>query len=106
MLFGFDARQADEGRSFLSKAGGGNKLGEKIVDERVTHLVRSRDPELPCRPWDGEGLPREQHVWIEKGVVKNLSYSRYWAEAEEASAAIGASRQPGSWRAAPRSPRT
>jgi predicted Zn-dependent protease len=28
MMFGFDARQADEGRSFLSKKGGGNKLGE------------------------------------------------------------------------------
>ena len=33
--FGFDARQADEGRSFLSKKGGGNKLGEQVYDPRV-----------------------------------------------------------------------
>ena len=35
MMFNFNARTADEGRSFLAKAGGGTKLGEKIVDERV-----------------------------------------------------------------------
>src|SRR5690606_20561905 len=31
-----DARIADEGRSPFSKQGGGNKVGEKIMDERVT----------------------------------------------------------------------
>ena len=35
IYFNFDARSADEGRSFLSKPGGKTKLGEKIVDERV-----------------------------------------------------------------------
>ena len=30
------ARSADEGRSFFSKPGGGNKIGMKVVDERVT----------------------------------------------------------------------
>ena len=35
MMFFFDARQADEGRSFLSKKGGGNKLGEQVYDPRV-----------------------------------------------------------------------
>ena len=35
MMFSFDAREADEGRSFLSKKGGGNRLGEKVFDERV-----------------------------------------------------------------------
>lgn len=39
MMFNFDARQADEGRSFLSKKGGGNKLGDKLFDERVTMIA-------------------------------------------------------------------
>ena len=40
-MFGaFNARTADEGRSFMSKEGGGTKLGEKIVDERINILVR------------------------------------------------------------------
>src|SRR5262249_30692300 len=30
------ARSADEGRSPFTKEGGGNKIGEKIMDERVT----------------------------------------------------------------------
>ncbi|HEY4336259.1 MAG TPA: metallopeptidase TldD-related protein, partial [Puia sp.] len=28
----------------------------------------------------GEGVPQEKVSWIEKGVVKNLVYSRYWAQ--------------------------
>lgn len=80
MGFGFNARQADEGRSFLSKAGGGNKLGEKIVDERVTFYTDPTHPEVPSSTWTSSGLPRKKTALIEKGVVKNLFYSRYWAE--------------------------
>ena len=36
MMEAFDAREADEGRSFLAKKGGGNRLGEKLFDERVS----------------------------------------------------------------------
>ncbi|MEX2325491.1 MAG: metallopeptidase TldD-related protein, partial [Gemmatimonadaceae bacterium] len=36
MAFSLNARSADEGRSFFSKPGGGNKNGMKVVDERVT----------------------------------------------------------------------
>ena len=42
MLGVFDARQADEGRSFFAKRGGGNRLGEKLFDDRVT-IVQSDD---------------------------------------------------------------
>ena len=42
MMTGFDARQCDEGRSFLTKKGGGNRLGEKVFDERVTVYARNR----------------------------------------------------------------
>jgi predicted Zn-dependent protease len=79
MIFSFDARQADEGRSFMAKAGGGTKLGEKIVDERVTIYSDPTHPEAPASTWAGDGRPREKTYWIEKGVVKNLYYSRYWA---------------------------
>jgi len=41
-----DARQADEGRSPFVKPGGGNKIGEKIVDERVTIFADPNDPQL------------------------------------------------------------
>jgi predicted Zn-dependent protease len=83
MLGNFNARRADEGRSFMSKAGGGTKLGEKIVDERVTVYSDPTHPDIPVSPWAGDGQARKKTMWIEKGVVKNLSYSRYWAQKKE-----------------------
>src|SRR3990170_7464916 len=80
IFFGLDARQADEGRSFLSRPGGKTSLGEKLVDERVTFYSDPWHPDLPTSPWNGDGRPQEKITWIEKGVVKNLTYSRYWAE--------------------------
>lgn len=80
IFFGLDARQADEGRSFLSQPGGKTRLGEKLVDERVNIYSDPLNPELPTSTWTGDGRPQEKISWIEKGVVKNLSYSRYWAE--------------------------
>lgn len=76
----FDARAADEGRSFLSKAGGGNKLGEQVYDPRVTMISDPWHPELPALPWDDSGLPRERMAFVEGGKVQNLNYSRYWAQ--------------------------
>ena len=79
MFRGFDARSADEGRSFMSKKGG-NRLGEQLMDEKVTIYSDPFEPELPGGTWSREGQALEKMNWIEKGVVKNLSYSRYWAE--------------------------
>lgn len=80
MGFGLDARQTDEGRSFLSKPGGGSKKGEKIVDERVNIWSDPADPLVPTAPFAGDGRPRKKTMWIENGVVKNFYASRYWAE--------------------------
>ncbi|MEP6263088.1 MAG: TldD/PmbA family protein [Gillisia sp.] len=74
----FNARTADEGRSFMSKDGG-TKLGQKIVDERVNIWSDPLHPEVPTSTWNGEGMPLKKTSWIENGVVKNLAYSRYWA---------------------------
>ncbi len=79
-MFRFDARSADEGRSYLSKRGGGTRLGEKLMDDKVTIYSDPFNADLPANTWNGEGLPLEKTYWIQNGVVKNLSYSRYWAE--------------------------
>ncbi|QWP75231.1 TldD/PmbA family protein [Lysobacter sp. K5869] len=80
MMNFFDARQADEGRSFLSKKGGGNKLGEQVYDPRVNFTADPWDPRAPVMPWDVEGLPREKMPIVENGKVVALNYSRYWAQ--------------------------
>ena len=79
IAFALNARAADEGRSFFSRAGGGNKVGLKVVDDRVTLLSDPLDPEAPAAPFTAEGLPVSRTVWIENGIVRNLAYDRYWA---------------------------
>ncbi|SFB00766.1 TldD/PmbA family protein [Algoriphagus aquimarinus] len=87
---GFDARSADEGRSYMSKKGGGTRLGEKLFDERVSIISDPFNTEIPTSPWDGDGLPKQKTTWVENGVVKNLSYSRYWAEKQGVTPLSGA----------------
>src|SRR5688572_26811940 len=74
------ARNADEGRSPFSKPGGGNRIGEKVADERVTLYSDPTDRGLLGVPFDVQGLPLGRMVWIEKGILKNLAYTRFWAE--------------------------
>jgi predicted Zn-dependent protease len=74
------AREADEGRSPFVKQGGGNKMGEKIVDPRVTIFSDPTDPQLLAQPFDGDGLPLGRQVWVENGVLKQLYYGRFWAK--------------------------
>ncbi len=74
-----NARAADEGRSPFSKPGG-TKLGERILDARVTLLTDPADPQILGAPFDGEGLPQSRQVWVENGVLKQLAYTRYWAQ--------------------------
>ncbi|MES2757753.1 MAG: TldD/PmbA family protein [Pseudomonadota bacterium] len=81
MLSGFDARQADEGRSFLSKKGGGNRLGEKLFDSQVNIWADPWDKDVAVLPWDtATMLPRERMNMIKDGRVAALDYSLYWAK--------------------------
>jgi len=73
MLFYGDARSADEGRSPFVKEGGGNKIGEKILDDRVSIVSDPQDPQLLSQPFDGEGFPLNRQIWIENGLLKQLS---------------------------------
>lgn len=75
-----DARSADEGRSFFSKQGGGSKIGEKIVDDRVTIYSDPIDPKAPGEPFNYEGYPNSKTLWFENGVLRNLTRGRFWAK--------------------------
>jgi len=75
-----NARNADEGRSAFSKPGGGTRIDEKVADDRVTLYSDPADAGLLGQPFDPDGLPLRRMVWIEKGILKNLAYSRFWAQ--------------------------
>ena len=76
----FNARTADEGRSFFSKPGGGNRLGEKLFEAAVTLTSDPSADNSEVAPFAGQGEPRGATVWVSGGVVGNLSYSRFWAD--------------------------
>ena len=78
--FGFNARTAEEGRSAFSAPGGKTKLGEKLFDERITIYSDPWHPELPGSTSAQGGIPAQRIVMVENGVLKNLTYNRFWAK--------------------------
>ena len=53
---------------------------QTALDERVTLFSDPSDPQLLSNVFDGQGLPAHRQVWIENGVLKKLTYSRFWAQ--------------------------
>jgi predicted Zn-dependent protease len=80
IAFYLDARSADEGRSPFTKPGGGNKIGEKVIDSRLSLIADPYEPAVLAQPYDFQGLPLNRQVFIENGVLKQLYYTRFWAQ--------------------------
>lgn len=78
--FSLDARRAQEGRSPFSRPEGASAIGEQILDPKIT--LRSDPIGMGAAPFSGEGLPSVPRTWIQNGVLKRLSYSRFWAQQE------------------------
>lgn len=78
MMWRFDARAADEGRSFLAKRGG-TRLGERAFDPRVTITSDPASPAAPGYAVHPSGLPNHPVTWVENGAIKTLARGRYWA---------------------------
>ena len=94
MLFSMDAREAEMGRSFFAKTEKGKtKIGEKLFDESITVESRFDHPDLPSLSFGTSfgsggsetgiifnfGMPMQNQTWIDKGVLKTLRNSPYWA---------------------------
>jgi predicted Zn-dependent protease len=88
LLFSLNARSAEEGRSFLSRPGGGTRLGEKLFADSVTLRSDPFNSSHPGTPWvefgggfdrSTGGLPARKTTWIENGAVKTLTVDRDWA---------------------------
>jgi predicted Zn-dependent protease len=80
LMSALDARSADEGRSAFSRPGGGTRIGEKLFSEAVTLRSDPADANLPGSPWAYDGRPYGAETWIERGTLRSLHGSRYWAQ--------------------------
>lgn len=81
--FGFNARNAEEGRSVFSLPGGKTKLGEKVFDEKITIYSDPWSAELPGSQSAQGGIPAQRITMVNKGVLENLTYNRYWAKQKD-----------------------
>jgi predicted Zn-dependent protease len=77
--YSFDARRADEGRSYFTK----HRPGDKLFSEAISLRTDPSDAALGATPFDREGLPIAARRWVDKGVLTGLPYSRYWAKKQD-----------------------
>lgn len=74
LLWSLDAKSYDKGTSPFA-----NKLGQRIVDERLMLENLPNHADLFGVGFTHEGLPSEAAVWINRGVLRQLLYDRYTA---------------------------
>lgn len=80
LMSAFNARAAEESRTFMSGAERGQtKVGQKLFGDNVTIRSEIGHPILRQTPIGEDGLAARTVTWVEKGVVKNLFYDRFWA---------------------------
>jgi predicted Zn-dependent protease len=84
VAYALDARASEEGRTPFSRKGGGTLLGEKLFPEFITLRTDPADSRFPAPHWAEGGEPVRAISWIEKGVLKNLAFSRFWARQRKA----------------------
>ncbi len=80
LVLHLNARDTDEGRSWLSKAGGGNQIGDELFPKWIQVRSDPADPACPQRPWAESGLPHAARDWVEGGKVQTVSRGRFWAK--------------------------
>ncbi|MHC4973835.1 MAG: TldD/PmbA family protein [Planctomycetota bacterium] len=69
-----DAKAYYRGTSALS-----GKLGQQVIDPRLTLRNDPRHPELLGRGFSSAGLPSDEATWIEKGVLRRIDHDRFTA---------------------------
>lgn len=74
---GFNAMAYQEGRSFIC-----NKLGQKIVDERISLWDDGLDPRGIVDPYDSEGVARQRVDLVKNGFANAVLYDSYTAHRE------------------------
>jgi predicted Zn-dependent protease len=81
----FNARTVEGpvGNYFSGKQPGTSKVGEKLFSEAFTLKSDIGNPILRQTPIGTDGLAAKPVTWIEKGVLRNLSYDRAWAKRQK-----------------------
>ncbi len=96
LFYDFAGTAVLDQRSCLNERMGKQVMGENItLWDDVTHPLQSGPP------YDGEGLPRQKVLLVERGVPRNLVYSRATAKKMDAKATGHGLPLPNEWGEAP-----
>src|SRR5579864_1226275 len=57
-----------------------NRIGKKVLGDNITIWDDVHHPLQTGAPYDGEGIPRQKVLLVDRGVPKNLVYSRATAK--------------------------
>ena len=80
-LFNAQSAESRFGRTyFTGKEPGTTKIGEKVFSEAITLRSDIGNPILRQTPIGVDGLAAKPITWVEKGVLKQLAYSRQYAK--------------------------
>lgn len=77
LIWSLDAKSQAKGTSPFA-----GKLGQVIVDERLSLRNTPEHPDLLGEGFTNEGLPSGASVWIDHGVLRQLAYDRFTAKTE------------------------
>lgn len=77
LLWMLDAKSYEKGTSPVS-----GKLGKPIVDRRLSLKNCPLHADLFGLSFTADGLPSTESTWIDRGVLKQLSYDRFTARAK------------------------
>jgi PmbA protein len=89
ILSAIDGERVLQGASFLGK-----KLNQKIASELVTLIDDGTKPRgLASEPFDGEGVPTQKRISIDRGVLKGFMYNTIIAKRAGVKSTGNASRQ-------------
>ena len=76
LFYDFAATAVEDKRSCLNE-----RMGKQLFGQNVSIMDDVFHPLQQGAPFDGEGLPRQKVVLVDRGVPKNLVYSRAAAKA-------------------------
>jgi PmbA protein len=78
-----------------------NRMGKRVLGENITLYDDVFDPQQSGPPFDGEGLPRQKVLLVDKGVPCNLVYARATAKKMKAKPTGHGLSLPNEWGEAP-----
>nr|MDK2850265.1 hypothetical protein [Candidatus Cloacimonadota bacterium] len=81
MFWMMNRRQSDEGFTPFT-----DQLGKSFFGEKFSLYSTLQKPQIISPPFTMDGLPTEECVWVENGVLKNMPTDRYWASKQNTKA--------------------